>query len=151
MSKLTARAYSEVYEILQIVDKDLKEKIPSEVILFFKENRDLAYEPYFNKYESLENQRVLNETINVLAFLKLKYWCTTDEEKMFLKRLEDNDLKQSDDYDTILKQNYYQKYEREIVEESMKNKSKDENSLAVNNSLWIKITNFFKNLFSVKK
>ena len=91
MSKLTARAYSEVYEILQIVDKDLKEKIPSEVILFFKENRDLAYEPYFNKYESLENQRVLNETINVLAFLKLKYWCTTDEEKMFLKRLEDND------------------------------------------------------------
>ena len=111
----------------------------------------MAYEPYFNKYESLENQRVLNETINVLAFLKLKYWCTTDEEKMFLKRLEDNDLKQSDDYDTILKQNYYQKYEREIVEESMKNKSKDENSLAVNNSLWIKITNFFKNLFSVKK
>ena len=70
---------------------------------------------------------------------------------MFLKRLENNDLEQTDDYNTIIKQNYYQKYEREIVEESMKNKSKDENSLAVNNSLWTKITGFFKNLFSVKK
>lgn len=151
MSKLTARAYSEVYEILQIIDEDLKEKIPPEVVLFFKENRDLAYEPYFDKYESLENQRLLNETINVLAFLKLKYWCTADEEKMFLKRLETNDIQQADDYDTIIKQNYYKKYEKEIVEESMKGKPKEERALAVNNSFLTKITNFFKNLFSVKK
>ena len=144
MNKLNARAYSEVYQIIQLLDDDLRNKLPDEVVLFFKENRDLEYEPYFNKYEDLENQKLLNETINVLAFLKLKYWCTTDEEKIFLKQLEKNDVEQTDDYETILKQNYYQKYNREIVQKAQG----EEKSLTSKNSLWTKIRSFFKNLFS---
>lgn len=144
MNKLNARAYSEVYQIIQLLDDDLRNKLPDEVVLFFKENRDLEYEPYFNKYEDLENQKVLNETINVLAFLKLKYWCTTDEEKIFLKQLEENDVEQTDDYETILKQNYYQKYNREIVQKAQG----EEKSLTSKSSLWTKIRSFFKNLFS---
>lgn len=144
MNKLNARAYSEVYQIIQLLDDDLRNKLPDEVVLFFKENRDLEYEPYFNKYEDLENQKVLNETINVLAFLKLKYWCTTDEEKIFLKQLEKNDVEQTDDYETILKQNYYQKYNREIVQKAQG----EEKSLTSKSSLWTKIRSFFKNLFS---
>lgn len=144
MNKLNARAYSEVYQIIQLLDNDLRSKLPDEVVLFFKENRDLEYEPYFNKYEDLENQKLLNETINVLAFLKLKYWCTTDEEKIFLKQLEENDVEQTDDYETILKQNYYQKYNREIVQKAQV----EEKSLTSKSSLWTKIRSFFKNLFS---
>lgn len=144
MNKLNARAYSEVYQIIQLLDDDLRNKLPDEVVLFFKENRDLEYEPYFNKYEDLENQKVLNETINVLAFLKLKYWCTTDEEKIFLKQLEENDVEQTDDYETILKQNYYQKYNREIVQKAQS----EEKSLTSRNSIWSKVRDFFKNLFS---
>ncbi len=144
MNKLNARAYSEVYQIIQLLDDDLRNKLPDEVVLFFKENRDLEYEPYFNKYEDLENQKLLNETINVLAFLKLKYWCTTDEEKIFLKQLEKNDVEQTDDYETILRQNYYQKYNREIVQKAQG----EEKSLTSKNSLWTKIRSFFKNLFS---
>lgn len=144
MNKLNARAYSEVYQIIQLLDDDLRNKLPDEVVLFFKENRDLEYEPYFNKYEDLENQKVLNETINVLAFLKLKYWCTTDEEKIFLKQLEENDVEQTDDYETILKQNYYQKYNREIVQKAQG----EEKSLTSKSSLWTKSRSFFKNLFS---
>ena len=144
MNKLNARAYSEVYQIIQLLDNDLRSKLPDEVVLFFMENRDLEYEPYFNKYEDLENQKLLNETINVLAFLKLKYWCTTDEEKIFLKQLEKNDVEQTDDYETILKQNYYQKYNREIVQKAQG----EEKSLTSKSSLWTKIRSFFKNLFS---
>lgn len=144
MNKLNARAYSEVYQIIQLLDDDLRNKLPDEVVLFFKENRDLEYEPYFNKYEDLENQKLLNETINVLAFLKLKYWCTTDEEKIFLKQLEKNDVEQTDDYETILRQNYYQKYNREIVQKAQG----EEKSLTSKSSLWTKIRSFFKNLFS---
>lgn len=144
MNKLNARAYSEVYQIIQLLDDDLRNKLPDEVVLFFMENRDLEYEPYFNKYEDLENQKLLNETINVLAFLKLKYWCTTDEEKIFLKQLEENDVEQTDDYETILKQNYYQKYNREIVQKAQG----EEKSLTSKSSLWTKIRSFFKNLFS---
>lgn len=144
MNKLNARAYSEVYQIIQLLDNDLRSKLPDEIVLFFMENRDLEYEPYFNKYEDLENQKLLNETINVLAFLKLKYWCTTDEEKIFLKQLEENDVEQTDDYETILKQNYYQKYNREIVQKAQG----EEKSLTSKSSLWTKIRSFFKNLFS---
>ncbi len=144
MNKLNARAYSEVYQIIQLLDNDLRSKLPDEIVLFFMENRDLEYEPYFNKYEDLENQKLLNETINVLAFLKLKYWCTTDEEKIFLKQLEENDVEQTDDYETILKQNYYQKYNREIVQKVQG----EEKSLTSKSSLWTKIRSFFKNLFS---
>lgn len=146
MNKLNERAYSEVYQIIQLLDEDLKSKLPDEIILFFKENRDFDYEPYFNKYEDLENQKVLNETINVLAFLKLKYWCTTDEEKIFLKQLEENDVEQTDDYETILKQNYYQKYNREIVQKAQV----EEKSLTSKSSLWTKVRDFFKNLFSIQ-
>ena len=144
MNKLNARAYSEVYQIIQLLDNDLRSKLTDEIVLFFMENRDLEYEPYFNKYEDLENQKLLNETINVLAFLKLKYWCTTDEEKIFLKQLEENDVEQTDDYETILKQNYYQKYNREIVQKAQG----EEKSLTSKSSLWTKIRSFFKNLFS---
>lgn len=144
MNKLNARAYSEVYQIIQLLDNDLRSKLPDEIVLFFMENRDLEYEPYFNKYEDLENQKLLNETINVLAFLKLKYWCTTDEEKIFLKQLEENDVEQTDDYETILKQNYYQKYNREIVQKAQG----EEKSLTSKSSLWTKIRSFFKKLFS---
>ena len=67
-----------------------------------------------------------------------------EEEKIFLKQLEENDVEQTDDYETILKQNYYQKYNREIVQKAQG----EEKSLTSKSSLWTKIRSFFKNLFS---
>ena len=41
----TMMAYSEVYEILNLLDKDYKEKVPDKVRTFFKEERLKDYKP----------------------------------------------------------------------------------------------------------
>ena len=77
----TMMAYSEVYEILNLLDKDYKEKVPDKVRTFFKEERLKDYKPEIDTDTPLIDQNLKRETIALLAILNLNYWCDTPEEK----------------------------------------------------------------------
>ena len=88
------KAYTETLIILSWVGKEYKDKIPEKFIKFLEENKDKNYVPKINPISLLENQNILEETANVLALIKLNYWCESEEEKKeLISLLKENDNK----------------------------------------------------------
>ena len=78
MEEEKRKAYSEVVEILKLIDDEKRiEKIPFEVIELIKRNSDPEYKPMIDKEKSLEDQELRNETYSIIGWIASKYW---DEE-----------------------------------------------------------------------
>ena len=69
----TMMAYSEVYEILNLLDKEYKEKVPDKVRTFFEEERLKDYKPEIDVDTPLIDQNLKRDTIVLLAILNLNY------------------------------------------------------------------------------
>ena len=74
-------AYSEVYEILNLLEDEYKERVPKKVIDFFEEERNKEYSPIIDVNIPLDKQNLKRETMVLLAILNLNYWCDSEEEK----------------------------------------------------------------------
>ena len=75
MEEEKKKAYSEVVEILKLIENEEKiEKIPFEVIQLIKNNSDPDYKPTINIEIPLEDQNLKNETYSILAWIANKYW-----------------------------------------------------------------------------
>lgn len=74
MEKEKRKAYSEVVEILKMVDEEKLEKIPFEVVELIKNNTDPTYKPQISTEEPLENQNLREETYSIIAWIASKYW-----------------------------------------------------------------------------
>ena len=84
MSDKIRKAYSEVYEILQLLDDEFVDKVPKKFMEFIEKEKDNDYIPNIKPNVSLEEQELLEDTINILAMLKLDYWCENEAEKQEL-------------------------------------------------------------------
>ena len=71
--------------ILDLIDSEMKNKVSANFIKFIKEEKDNNYKPNINPELPLEEQNILPETIDILALLKLNYWCNEEEKKELLK------------------------------------------------------------------
>jgi len=76
-----ADAYTEVYEILNCLDKDEYNKIPVELIEVFEENRNLDYEYEVNEEQDLTKQPMLVETKAILLNIFRDYLATPEQSK----------------------------------------------------------------------
>ena len=74
-------AYSEVYEILNLMEDEYRKRVPQKVIDFFDDERMKEYKPEIRVDIPLEEQKIKRETIILLAILNINYWCDTEEEK----------------------------------------------------------------------
>jgi len=86
-------AYSEVYEIINLMSYDLRSKIPSKFINLIMTQKDENYTPKIARNISLEEQNLREETISILAYLKLNCFCDDEEKKQFVKMLNENERK----------------------------------------------------------
>lgn len=86
-------AYSEVYEIINLMSYDLRSKIPSKFINLMATQKDEKYIPKIERDIPLEKQNLKKETISILAFLKLNCFCNEEEKKQFMKMLSENEIK----------------------------------------------------------
>lgn len=89
----TKSAYTEVLAIINLLDEDYKNKIPAKLIELFEKEKSDEYTIEINPNISLEEQNLLQETIDILAMLKLSYWCSDENEKQDLLRLLDENEK----------------------------------------------------------
>lgn len=85
------KAFSEVDMILDLIDSEMKNKVSANFIKFIKEEKDNNYKPNINPELPLEEQNILPATIDILALLKLNYWCNEEEKKELLKILNKNE------------------------------------------------------------
>lgn len=160
MEEETKKAYSEVIEVLKLIDEDDKfEKLPFEFVQLLKRNADPTYKPYITKEIPLEEQNLKNETYKILAWIADKYWGKTIYEEI----KEDDEI--NDNIEELTTEN-------EEIEEIEKEKDKEnevyvytdieEESLegqnlpfVIDNLKWyekikIKVINLFKSIFKIK-
>jgi len=74
-----ADAYTEVYEILNCLEKDEYNKIPVELLEVFEENRNLDYEYEVNEEQDLTKQPMLVETKAILLNIFRDYLATSEQ------------------------------------------------------------------------
>ena len=84
MNKNNTKAYSEVYQIVNMMEKIYLDKIPKNVIDFLDEARDKEYQPIIEVNKPLNEQKLQRYTMVLLAILDLNYWCDSEEEKQEL-------------------------------------------------------------------
>lgn len=100
MEEEKKKAYSEVVEILKLIENEEKiEKIPFEVIELIKNNSDPEYKPNIDIKIPLENQKLKDETYSILAWIAKKYW---GEEVKINNKTADNNLVYGEFYNTEL-------------------------------------------------
>lgn len=119
--------YSEVYEILSILGPKYIDKIPPQLYEYIKSKRKKDYSCNINNYETIENQDLMNETIEFISYINLKYWVNERERKnlnlIYSKNEEIFNEKSREKYDpnNIFKNKTEENKELAIVEIKTKN------------------------------
>ena len=146
----TMMAYSELYEILNLLDKDYKEKVPDKVRTFFEEERLKDYKPEIDTDTPLIDQNLKRETIVLLAILNLNYWCDTPEEKQeILDELSNNEKEKKELLEKYNPDNLFKKKQNKANEEPMQEST--ELIVYKETNFVIKLLNKIKQLFKKNK
>lgn len=99
-------AYTEVYEILEQLDEEEYNKIPSEVITAIKENRNTEYEFELDEELELKDQELLPETKAILFNLFRDYLSTAEQKEKIIKMQSEerrkNEQNKSEQYNSDL-------------------------------------------------
>ncbi len=94
MEEENKNAYSEVIEVLKLVDDEKKlEKLPIEMLEVLKSKANQGYKPVISKEIPLDEQNLQPETYSILSWIAMKYWSEEveeDKEKISEDRIEEN-------------------------------------------------------------
>ena len=80
------QAYSEVDEFLTLLTDEQINKIPLKLRNFFKEEKDNEYKKGIDIERPIKEQDLKSETLAIIAFLNLQYWCEDENEKAQLRQ-----------------------------------------------------------------
>ena len=86
-------AYTEVYEILEQLDEEEYNKIPSNVITAIRENRNTEYEFELDDESELKEQELLPETKAILFNIFRDYLSTPEQKEKIIKMQAEERLK----------------------------------------------------------
>lgn len=141
-------AYSEVIEILKLIDDEEKlEKLPMEMLELLKSKVNPEYKPQISMDIPLEEQNLEPETLSILAWITMKYWDI--DKKADVEKIDDNMDIENSEIKEIVESN------SNVIENNIKlDTQEDKNTLLpiVHNDLkWyerikIKIIEFFNKL-----
>lgn len=142
-------AYSEVYEVLNLMEDEDKERVPQEVRNFFEEQRMKEYKPKIRTDMPLTEQNLRRETLVLLTILIINYWCDSEEEKQsFIDELEKNEkIKmelQEYNPDNLFKNR--RKTKEDVVIEQVKNVE----MIQYKENLFTKLKKWFEKIFNKK-
>lgn len=143
-------AYSEIYEILNLMEDEDKERVPQEVRDFFEEQRMKEYKPKIRTDIPLTEQNLRRETVVLLTILVINYWCDSEEEKQsFIDELEKNEkikkeLQEKYNPDNLFKNR--KKTKEDVVMEQVENVE----MIQYKENLFTKLKKWFKKMFNKK-
>lgn len=143
-------AYSEVYEILNLMEDEDKKRVPQEVRDFFEDQRMKEYKPKIRTDIPLTEQNLRRETVVLLTILVINYWCDSEEEKQsFIDELEKNEkikMKLQEKYnpDNLFKNR--RKTKEDFVMEQVENVE----MIQYKENLFTKLKKWFEKIFNKK-
>lgn len=141
--------YSEVYEIINNMDKKYIEKIPKKMLELIESERNLEYEPNIKANIPLEQQNLNKKTLAFLAMLNLKYWCEDENHKKELVKLyTQNDQKVEKNLNEIYDPNGIFSNGSDNIEGIIDNDNEDTELIVYEKLTFLKkIVNKIKNFF----
>ena len=86
MNNNYSKAYVEVLEILKYIPKEDSEKIPKDIMYTLEKCADKEYIFKINKSVPFEEQKLMEETKDILANFFRDYWATEEEKEELLKK-----------------------------------------------------------------
>ena len=89
MENSLTKSYSEVYEILNLMDEKYINKIPDKVKELINNERDKEFKTNIEINIPLDKQVLQKDTLTLLTILYLNYWCESEQEKKELIELFD--------------------------------------------------------------
>lgn len=104
------KSLSELYEILKHLPIEARNKIPDEELEFYESNRDLNYQYIYDTSLSVNEQKLMDITIMLIANIYVNYWAENKEElqlrdKKILLQIEDDKRKLYNPDDLFKKNN----------------------------------------------
>lgn len=100
MTRTMRKAYTEVNEILKYIPNEYIEKIPLKFRRMFSDCILPDYKVNIDPNKSINEQKLVYETLVILAILKYNYWCESEEERQKIRvKLKENDEKTKQMYD----------------------------------------------------
>ncbi len=137
------QALSEVYIILRYSDSNLINKIPLKFISIVNKFKDPSYKIQIDENKSLNEQKLLPETRQILALIYRDYLCDEKEREELIKKNNKKIEEMNNTYDI---KNVFEKRSNNIKEIN-----NEEQLIVVKQEKWYdKIFKFFKNIFRKK-
>lgn len=99
ISTSTRQAYSEIDEFLDVISAWNRNKVPEYLREFFNKEKDENYIKGINPNIPIKDQALKEETLAIIAWLNLEYWCQDENEK---KRLREIYEKNEERYNELL-------------------------------------------------
>lgn len=138
------KSYSEVYEILNLMEKEYTDKIPNKIKDLIINEKDNEFKVNISPEVPLENQNLQKDTLTILAILYLNYWYKNEQEKQELIKIFDSvDKKNSEIYSV---DNLFKKQEKVI---SIKEENEETQLIEYKEKFFTKLINKLKRLFKV--
>ena len=147
ISDSTRKAYTEVDNFIELLDEYHKNKIPKKLREFFKNEKEEKYIKNIYRNIPIKEQNLLQETLSLIAFLNLQYWCDDEEERKRLRKIYTENEK------TAMKQmrlkydinNIFKERRKEVIEEETKDNVA---MIRYKDSLIQRIVNKIKKIFN---
>ena len=147
----TKEIYSEVYQVLNLLENDYLNKLPDSLINMLREKRDVNYNPQYTADIPLNEQNIKKETIFIIVLLYLNYWCKDEKEVLEVKKIlkENEDKYQVEFREKYNPDNIFKNNIRE-TKEITQNVINETTMILYKKSVFIKIINRLKNFFHLK-
>ena len=148
-----SNAMAEVLHYLKGIRKEDIEKISKNFLKFIEENSSKEYVCKFDYNKPLKELELLNETRGIIGTICLNYWCQNEEQRQnYLNKLSENERKYQEEIQE--KYNLDNLFKNRVKDKSKnleENETQKVNIIEYKESVFIKIKNWFKNLFYKNK
>lgn len=134
--------YSELYELITLLDEEEKNKIPQDIIKSIEDNRDLNYHKKYTSYDTIDENDVNEKTITLFTKIFLDYIATESEKKEIYDILDENAKKISEQYS--IEKIFEERKKRNISEDTTTSTALIEVKESKLKMIWKKILAFFK-------
>lgn len=106
--------YKDTYVVINMMSKEMKEKINPKFIKFLEENQNKEYESYLNNKIPLERQEIRPELKLMLSIIYIQYLCDYETKERILLKEKEN-IKR---YNEQITENIFNKKEEKNINNS---------------------------------
>ena len=139
------KAFTEVNAIIQLMQEEIVDKIPSKFRVMLEEEEDKDYYP--NIKEPLEEQKLKEETIIILGLIYRDFLCSPEERK----ELQEKDAKELQEVKMAMEQEMREKYNPDDIFKNRRKDNPEEQSYTGNTSMIVVEEKWYQKIFQIIK